>query len=291
MNPNVLNTLEPFRTEALRQDIPADEVDRWIATALPCATLTQGGDGPVVGRFGGPAMAPPGTPHPGYPLIATIDCAALPPGTTNLPLPSDGQLMLFGFPEPDETGSMGEAIYVPAGAVVEEMPIPEDSYERNEEDERSLAICQDLPKGEIRLAMDVTLPSYGRVKVPGKMPGAPYPDFPHSPQLADAWLDTEQAITTRGLARLGGYASRSDFGGRGPVEVAASRAVRSQQRGYWQGTGAPASPNFEDWVLLAEWHCDSQHLGGGADIYWAIQRDDLVARRFEGVYAIVFWNP
>lgn len=49
--------LRPFRDKALARGIPAADVERWMDTARPCATLGTGGDGPVVGRFGGAVAA------------------------------------------------------------------------------------------------------------------------------------------------------------------------------------------------------------------------------------------
>ena len=126
--------LEQIRAEALQQGFPADDVDRWIASAVPRGSLTADGDGPVVGRFGGPAMVPPGTRVTGDPLIATIDLAALPREATDLPLPSDGQLLLFGYPEGDNHYTQGSALYVPAGVAVEEAP--KDEEEEEEETRR-----------------------------------------------------------------------------------------------------------------------------------------------------------
>ncbi|MEK8107253.1 hypothetical protein NKG94_22650 [Micromonospora sp. M12] len=62
-------------------------------------------------------MLPADAKQPTFPLIATIDCAALPADVTDLPLPADGQLLLFGWPE--EHG-YGQVMYVPAGVAVEE---------------------------------------------------------------------------------------------------------------------------------------------------------------------------
>ncbi|MGH1551513.1 hypothetical protein ACRAWF_02865 [Streptomyces sp. L7] len=78
MNPELINRLEPFRAEALRRGIPLQDVEGWIAAARPCATLVTRGDGPVVGRFGGPLLLPADAPDPWFPLPATLDCAALP---------------------------------------------------------------------------------------------------------------------------------------------------------------------------------------------------------------------
>jgi hypothetical protein len=67
--------LSPFRDEALSGGIPAGDVERWSTLARPCATLTRSGDGPVVGRFGGPLLLPADAPDPAHPFVASIDLA------------------------------------------------------------------------------------------------------------------------------------------------------------------------------------------------------------------------
>ena len=82
-------------------------------------------DGPVVGRFGGPAPLPAGFPD--LPkrtcLIASLDLAALPADATTLPLPRDGALLLLARSHDDGLDAGGEAVYVPAGTPVEERPL------------------------------------------------------------------------------------------------------------------------------------------------------------------------
>src|SRR3954447_23922051 len=91
--------LDGFRGAALARDIPEADVERWMGLVRPCALLTTDGDGPVVGTFGGPIMLPADAEKPWFPLVATIDCAALPPEATDLPLPPDGKLLFFGYPD------------------------------------------------------------------------------------------------------------------------------------------------------------------------------------------------
>ena len=93
MNPGNVKILDQIRSEALARRIPEPEVERWMELVRPSALLTLDGDGPVVGRFGGPIMLPADVETQKYPLVATIDCAALPREATDLPLPSDGRLL------------------------------------------------------------------------------------------------------------------------------------------------------------------------------------------------------
>ncbi|MDX3325945.1 MULTISPECIES: hypothetical protein [Streptomyces] len=101
MTTAIRSRFRPFREEAEAQGVPADDVERWLATARPCATLTLSDDdtGPLVGRFGGPLLLPSDTPDPGHPFVASVDLVALPADATDLLLPSDGRLLFFAGSE------------------------------------------------------------------------------------------------------------------------------------------------------------------------------------------------
>ncbi|SIN44553.1 hypothetical protein [Micromonospora cremea] len=123
MTPETMEKLDRFREEALARDIPTADVERWLGTLHRRATLEPQVNGPVVGRLGGPLMLPPDVPDPEYPLVASLDLAALPQDATELPLPPDGQLLLFGCPEASAWSSaapLGSAVYIAAGTAVEE---------------------------------------------------------------------------------------------------------------------------------------------------------------------------
>jgi Domain of unknown function (DUF1963) len=277
--PRNVEILDQIRAEALERDIPSSDVDRWMALARPCALLTGGGDGPVVGRFGGPVMLPADAGDPRFPLIATIDCAALPPDVTDLQLPPDGRLLLFAFPESDgNDASMGDVVYVPAGATVGERAkyppdYPLDYY---------AGVYQELPEGELHLTADVSLPSAGTVELAEPPWSAPLDGHPHSEELAEVWTDQWAGAPLL----IGGYGT--DFNGGDAVEAAVHFALEAAKAGRRAGPGR-TSPHAGDWVLLAE--CNVSRPGAGAAIFWAIQRDDLTARRFDRAHAVVDWNP
>ncbi|MEV5721416.1 hypothetical protein AB0L41_46805 [Amycolatopsis mediterranei] len=279
MNSRNDKVLDQFRAEALERNIPADDVERWMELVRPCALLTGGGDGPIAGRFGGPLMLPTDVEDPRFPLIATIDCAALTTGVTDLPLPSDGHLLLFGFPDSDgNSGSMGDVVYVPAGTDAEEratrptFDLPPDYAE----------VLQELPQGALYLTADVSLPCSGMVELTEPPWSSPLPGHPYSEELAEVWADQW------GGAQLvvGGYGT--DFNGGDAAETAAFFAIQAEQAGKRPGSGT-TSTNAGDWVLLAE--CNVSRPGGGAAMFWAIQRDDLIAHRFDRAHAVVDWNP
>jgi hypothetical protein len=279
--PRNVKILDQIRAEALERNIPAADVERWMGLVRPCALLTKDGDGPVVGRFGGPVILPADAEDPRFPLLATIDCAALPADVTDLPLPSDGHLLLFGFPESDGgCDSMGDVVYVPAGAAVGERKKYPPLYPPD--DEEYSGVYKELPQGELHLTADVSLPFVGTVELPEPPWSAPLPGHPHSEELAEVWADQWGGAPLL----IGGYGT--GYNGGDSVEVAVQFAVEAEQAGHRPGPGA-TSPNVDDWVLLAE--CNVSRPGAGAAIFWAIQRDDLIAQRFGRAHVVVDWNP
>ncbi|MDX3852413.1 DUF1963 domain-containing protein [Streptomyces sp. AK02-01A] len=255
-------------------------------TARPCATLALEGDGPVVGRFGGPLMLPAGAPGSIYPFVASIDLAALPGDATDLPLPIDGHLLLFAFPEADGGFStMGEVVYVPAGAAVEERDKNSGAWFEIEEYRE---MVEAFPRGQLRATTHASLPYHYAVEIPEAPYSGPLPGHPRSEELARVWQDTPDAIAIRGPLRIGGYASEEAVH-HDPVEGVARCAVRAVEAGGW-GAGGVVSDAVEDWVLLAEWKPGIERREG-AIVHWAIQREDLAARRFGRTYTAVRWNP
>lgn len=62
----------------------------------------------------------------GTAFLATVDLAAIPPGSHDLDLPGDGHLLFFAEPEivPEDC----RVVHVPAGVPVAERDVPEDMY-------------------------------------------------------------------------------------------------------------------------------------------------------------------
>ncbi|MHB9856963.1 DUF1963 domain-containing protein [Streptomyces sp. YIM S03343] len=289
MTPEMLDRLGPFRDEALKRGVPADDVERWIRLARPCATLAadRDGQGPVVGRFGGPVLLPADEPDPWFPLVASIDCAALPEGATDLPLPRDGHLLLFAFLELpyDCWSSVGEVVYVPAGADVTERPKNPRFYAEHPD---ITEISEAYPQGPLRMTADVSLPYHAWVDMAEPPYAAPLPGHPRSEELVEVWSDTCGAVASDGPFQVGGYAGE-ECTETDPVVTAAQFAAEAERRGGRPGPGTDPG-DAADWVLLADWHpgIDGRE---GATIHWAIRRDDLAARRFDRAHATFFWNP
>ncbi|MFJ2241283.1 DUF1963 domain-containing protein [Streptomyces sp. NPDC087859] len=287
MTPEMWDRLRPFRDKAIAQGIPAEDVERWLATAArPCATLKRGGDGPVVGRFGGPLLLPADTPDPAHPFVAAIDLGALPADATDLHLPLEGHLLFFAFPETaDAYESMGSVVYVRVGSAV----VERDRHAWNSfgwEDYE--AMFEEFPQGPLRATPQVSLPHHHSVELPGPLVGGPLPAHPRSEELIAVWENTRDDVAPEGPLQIGGYADEEAID-TDPVAIAVSRAVKAAEAGEWDG---PVSDDVSDWVLLADWQAGMDVQGWeSATVHWVIQREDLVERRFDRAFTSVFWNP
>ncbi|WP_431987097.1 DUF1963 domain-containing protein [Streptomyces griseoflavus] len=283
MTPEMLDRLGEFRENALAAGIPPDDIQRWTDLARPCALLDARGEGPVVGRLGGPLMLPADVPDPWCELAATVDLAALPAGATGLDLPADGHLLLFADPDPDGIGeeSLGTALHIPAGAPVEERRLDLNPGWRNVSDEA------DFPQGPLHLRTAVSLPFHISVYDPGSPFGCKtLPEHPRARELCDVWTVLPHDDIHTGV-QLGGYAADEN-----EVEDPSVAAGREAARAEERGERSPAEPGVrpEDWVCLAQWEHSLRGLEA-AFYSWSISRQDLAARRFDRVYATMTWNP
>ncbi|MFR0355142.1 DUF1963 domain-containing protein [Streptomyces sediminimaris] len=278
--------LTRFRDEAIQLGIPAEEADRWIDMVRPCAVLSTRQDGPVAARFGGPVLLPADTPHPLFPHVASIDLAALPPASTDLPLPSDGHLLLFAWPrDRGDLTDHGAVVHVPAGTPVKEHDrYAWDPYGVPEERE----VADAFPQGELRVRTEPSLPYHYAVELPdGDL--QPLPGFPHAEELAEEWEMACRYLDLRGPLHMGGYADE-EMVDLDPLEGLVRCAVEQAAKGRW-GDGEPASEVVGDWVLLASWSPDLGEVAAGSSVHWAIQRKDLEAGRFDRTFTSVYWNP
>ncbi|MFI6272824.1 DUF1963 domain-containing protein [Micromonospora zamorensis] len=254
--------IDPFRAQAAEQSIPPADVERWISGLRPFATLLPYGDGPVAGRWGGNPWLPADVPHPPFTLVASIDCAALPAEATDLPLPSDGQLLLFS----DDLGDAccdfrGTVLYVPAGAAAAEPPWSDDGT---------------WPVESLRLTIAPYHPLH-------PADDSNIPEHPRGKDLARAWEDSQEyPLGERGV-QLGGCPIVLN---NGPLDTALGAADPTASIG---GTPAPVPgtepPKDEDWVLLAS--ADGTDMVNGGEqnlISWVIPRQDLAKLRFDRVY-------
>ncbi|MER6325098.1 DUF1963 domain-containing protein [Streptomyces coelicoflavus] len=274
--PATLWWLDRFREQALERGVPAPDVDRWLGLARPMLRMAADGNGPVVGRLGGPLMLPPDVPTPGdrhgaagaedeyasdHQLIATLDLSAVPPGATDLPLPPDGSLLLFVNADL-EPWPEGGAVYVPAGVPVEERESSPD-YEVYEYDTPEELDAELRDVGDLRLVPGVSLPTT-------PPDAATLARHPHAETLREVWSDQRDG---GGGWQLGGHAANFDDYG----DPVAGSAEPDDE--------APLSDR-DAWVLLAQWAGFPMSI-----LYWTITRQDLAARRFDRVAVQMQANP
>ncbi|MEU9270846.1 DUF1963 domain-containing protein [Streptomyces sp. NPDC048251] len=130
-----MNALDEYRVAARKRDVPEHLLDRALRLARPRLELRSmdDSDAPVVGQYGGHPQLPPDVEWSGFPaFIASVDCAAVPVGDLDIPLPGDGHLLFFAnnsepsyVPGPTKEGRV---VYVPAGtATTERVPSEEDA--------------------------------------------------------------------------------------------------------------------------------------------------------------------
>jgi Domain of unknown function (DUF1963) len=235
--------MDPFRDEARKRGLPEDEVERWLGTVRPCATLSParaGGAppaGPVAGRIGGLPPMPDGEPVPNLPFLAAVDLAAIPQGTTDLPLPKDGTLLFFADTEDPWSGDdWYRLLHVPVGTPVSERgpggDWPPDVH----------------PAQDVYLTVEPSLPNRG----------ADTEEFPHGSELGSVWWETSHLMQKGGPVQIGGcpWVWNTD-----PI------------------TEYELPPG--DWVLLAEIGGEELTEGDLGLAYWVIRRDDLADGRFD----------
>ncbi|MFD0775751.1 DUF1963 domain-containing protein [Streptomonospora algeriensis] len=242
-----------LRAEALKSGVPSGEVERWLHLLRPCAALDPRNDGGLVGRYGGLPILPVSAPRPElwkY-FVASVDCAAVPGGVTDLPLPSDGRLLFFAIPDLTIHGCYlpSEVVYVPAGTAVAELSADDEDGDGQ----------WPLPRMDLRLGSEFSLPQEMEVEDPDHdLPAG----FPHSKLLYELWCDIDVDEAAGGMFQLGGYAAS------------------------WNNDPVELEPAEEDWVLLAQWYAldDVEELDLGI-VHWVIRRTDLAERRFDRVKA------
>ncbi|NSC20433.1 DUF1963 domain-containing protein [Streptomyces albus subsp. chlorinus] len=241
-----------FRAEAAARGIPAAEVEAHIRDARPAIYLAEDGPGPVVALTGGNPPLPEGVPAPPEAFVAAVDCAALPPGATDLPLPAEGQLLFFADADPGSGCVAADAVrYLPAGAPVAERPAGPD----------------DGPAPYRRARLDFCFHQWSW----------PFPEedddeeSQRAAELESAWSHVV-GWRPRWRFQLGGHPVLFNWD---PVEAA--------------GDDVPLSAADGDaWTLLATWRGDEdcEELESGL-FHWVIRRSDLAALRFDRVYVYV----
>ena len=256
-----------FRAETAARGLPSDDVEQMLRIALPAVYVAENGEGLVVVQLGGAPLLPQDAPEPYAQFVGAIDCALLPPNATDLPLPRDGHLLLFGDPEISgcSHAGAGNVVYIPAGTPTTERPVEKSCYDP-------------YPPRQLRALWHQ--PSW-----PDNDEGGHYQDHEwgdRSDELPDAW---SHAVGWRPdwTLQIGGHANTHSFN---PV-VAAPRDDAQDEHPQDDGTpnAAPNPDSDDDWCLLATWSCgqDVRELDLGI-LHWVIRRRDLAALRLDRVF-------
>ncbi|GAB3207781.1 DUF1963 domain-containing protein [Marinactinospora thermotolerans] len=239
---------QEFRESALEMGIPEHTVDWALQFALPQIELRPEGqsDGPVVGRYGGLPALPADVEWSGYPhFFASVDCAALPAGALDLPMPTDGHLLFFASKDDptwadDSEDIEGRVVYVPAGTPTAERR-PEEKYAGY---------------------LDEPFPLHGHVA--WNLPGPGHDVIDSDEERAQIWEefgDLGYDNSSAGELTLGGHAS--------PI---------------WDDPCLPPYPGGDDtpWRLLAQAHRPAREgSSNSGTVFWLIRPEDLAEGRFD----------
>ncbi|MGX1239922.1 hypothetical protein RKD46_001026 [Streptomyces pseudovenezuelae] len=265
-----MDRMNRFRAEAASRDLPSEEAEEWMRVARPAVYLAEGGNGPLVARLGGDPLLPHGAPRPSDPFVASVDLAALPPGVTGLPLPSDGHLLLFSGTDVRGIGKpVSDAVlYAPAGTPTTHSPV--EHSRRGPYRPRELRTVWHQPSAQ--MPESFALDRWGA-----------FPEdeqFELADELGDAW------------AHVGGYRPpwALQIGGHpvSPQNDPVHCARGPEEAGHAEPGGTAHGEGTDDWVLLATWRCgdDVTELDSGV-AHWVIRRQDVAVRRFDRVHRFV----
>jgi hypothetical protein len=246
-----------FRPRAAARNLPSEDVAAFLRGVRPAVHVTEG-DGPLcVGRMGGDPMLPYDAPEPSLPFVFSIDCALLPAGATDLPLPADGRLLFFAWI--DDCSGDGDAStwYVPAGTPTTARSDAEPSSAQ------APAPYRERPLRMIGSGLSAPDSCILAAERYGEEHDSEQQDIAH--MLGETWqrATDPQHMDGHGFITLGGNPTDTEV-----------HALLADEEG-------------DDWECLASWTCGDEDLGGAtesASVVWAIRRQDLTARRFDRVF-------
>ncbi|MES0834632.1 DUF1963 domain-containing protein [Nocardiopsis tropica] len=241
---------QTYRDAAREKGVPEHVIDHALRLTLPQTELTtSGADGGVpAGRYGGLPSLPAGVEWDGgLDLVATVDCAALPPDGFDLPLPRDGHLLFFADrTDPDGAVLIEDSrsvIHVPAGTPTTERALPGGGG---------------------------ALPAPG----PGPLYARTVRSFPTGAD--DAVHSDPETSRLYQEYRLGDYDRRRPV--RGDSLILGGYAYSPQDPPIM---GSSPEDEKGGWVLLAQTQLDMPGVSGTtACPFWIIQRDELGAGNF-----------
>lgn len=272
-------SFDALRDLAVRH-LPSDTAGKWVELLRPGIRLGEGTQpGPVVGQFGGLPRLPAEVEWPvweGYgplSLIASVDCAALPAGVLDIPLPDDGLLLFFCFdqesaceppftdsivvgidPEPAKSGA--RVLYVPAGVPAAEREAPEG--------------LTPLPREPLCARATTTAPDMWHVSVRDVFaPDQPLDEFNHFPEGFLEGCEELELACADSPHQIGGHAD--------PVQHPLETDIAHHLLGGDASDDSRLSQEARAWVLLGHFY-NSRSDGY---MHWLIRPQDLAERRFE----------
>ena len=242
---------QEFREAARKRDVPEDAIEWWLQLARPVLELHTGCDGPLVGWFGGKPALPEGVDWPaGMTYLFSLDLSAVPAGSHDIDLPSDGHLLFFS--EPDLMPE-AEVIHVPAGTPVTERDLEEETYVQVCERFPLYGVCGwDLPFTREDSAIDIGESRYDE-KVFANIKW---------------YLSGDDDC----MGTIGGYTDRSTGGNAHDLESPETETLL----GYLHVNSALGGEGF----------CD----GGGTMVGWVLTNEDLAQRRFDRARTVSDFN-
>lgn len=281
--------------EALRdlaqRHLPAETAERWLGLLRPGVRLTVAGAAdPVVGRLGGLPGLPADTGWPVWeghgPLsfVASIDCAALPPGALDIDLPGEGTLLFFYF---DGQLDGGEALVLAEdpdsrpGARVLHVPAAAAPAAERAAPEGITA----YPAVPLTARAGLTAAELWQPAVqPEPAPDSPVEERHDHPVDAQEFLDALWDFDGEPGHRIGGHPSAVQ----NPVELEVAHAALD-------GAADWDDPRLAEeagrWVLLAQFDSEDaadMMWGDCGALYWLIRPRDLAERRFDR--AVFTWQ-
>ncbi|WP_392671228.1 YwqG family protein [Streptomyces sp. LN785] len=268
--------------ELAHEHLPSDIAEQWLGLLRPGFRLepATGADEPA-GRLGGLPELPADVEWPSWeghgPLsfIASVDCAALPAGVLDIPLPEDGTLSFFYFdgrlddgdalvlPEERDSWAGARVIHVPGGSACATRKAPAElpPYPQVWLTARATGTATDPWHPDVREAF---------------APEAPFGRYDH-PVCAQEFLDALGDHDGVAGHRIGGHARSIQ----NPVEIEIAAAVRDEPLSW---NDPELSREAREWLLLAQFDSDTaadMMWGDSGVLYWLIRRQDLADLRFD----------
>jgi uncharacterized protein YwqG len=287
--PGIIGDMTAVAPDALhtlaRAHLPGEIADRWIGLLRPAAQLrAAGADDRVVGRLGGLPRLPEGMAWPEWeghgPLsfVAAVDCAALPAGELDLPLPAAGWLAFFYF---DGQLDGGEAVVDPGdratrpGARVLYLP-----PETGRLPERAApAVLTPYPEVVLTARVAPSAPDAGSAATHGAFAPAGTPlgvEFAH-PVCGEEFTEAVWERQAGVAHQMGGHPQSVQ----NPVEIEVARGALG---GDLEWEDPRIGEEARHWVLLAQFDSDDDAdmmWGDSGSLYWLMRPDDLAAGRFD----------